>query len=287
MTIGEPYASCRKPCLILSQARQARAHRCQKVKKPGFKSSRQHHCNLKINLILTSGGRNGHCGSIPVLHGTRTSSRHAFSGATQEFFALLPVALCYEDTVCRSTKPATPSHLETAIRQCADEHFELSLQLCCGSIVRALQGLGERWAQRPSKCMSSQPAVGRLRRLGSGVYASRRSVVLGPRSPPGGCMPRVKYSRSAALSLSYNVGPRSSEFVEAWHADYCAKIGNTAIGAGGPLSSQQAFPLRLKSINLTEDPSGFRLQLQQEAHLFTVAMATELGKVHLRSRVQT
>ena len=102
--------------LILSQARQARAHRCQKVKKPGFKSSRQHHCNLKINLIQTSGGRNGHCGSIPVLHGTRTSSRHAFSGATQEFFALLPVALCYEDTVCRSTKPATPSHLETGIR---------------------------------------------------------------------------------------------------------------------------------------------------------------------------
>ena len=93
VTISEPYASCRKPCLILSQARQAWAHRCQKMKKPGFKSSRQHHGNLKINLMLTSGGRNGHCCSIPVLHGTMTSSRHAFSGATRDFFALLPVAL--------------------------------------------------------------------------------------------------------------------------------------------------------------------------------------------------
>ena len=67
------------------------------VKKRSFKSSRWHHGWLKTNLIQTSGGGAGHCAFIPVLKGTRTSSRRAFCGAPQEFCALLPVALFYDD----------------------------------------------------------------------------------------------------------------------------------------------------------------------------------------------
>ena len=42
---------------------------------------------------LISAGSAGHGSCIQVLRGTRTSSRHAFSGATRDFFSLLPVAL--------------------------------------------------------------------------------------------------------------------------------------------------------------------------------------------------
>ena len=45
---------------------------------------------------LISAGSAGHGSCIQVLRGTRTSSRHAFRGATQEFCVLLHVVF-YED----------------------------------------------------------------------------------------------------------------------------------------------------------------------------------------------
>ena len=181
----------------------------------------------------------------------------------------------------RLRHPATwrppPDTAPTSSSSYLDVRAVVGLKPCCGSIMCALQGLGTpcgaRWAQRPSKCMPSHSAIGHRCRLRAGVYAGKRSVVLMPSLPPGGCMPRMKYFQSAAVPL-----------LQRWPAQLQAsgKLGMQTVEPrseplrseyiGGLLSSRRALPLRLKSINPTEDgavhPSGLRVLFSHEAHLW-------------------